>query len=89
MSVYTKLLTVQHELKVEKGQFNSFGNYKYRSCEDIMAGAKPLCYANNLLLTVTDVIELIGTRYYVKASATVLDTETGETHTGTASAREE
>lgn len=89
MSVYAKLLNVQHELKVEKGQFNSFGNYRYRSCEDIMAGAKPLCHAAGLLLTVTDTIEMIGTRYYVKAEATIMDVETKESHTVTASAREE
>lgn len=89
MSVYTKLLNVQNELKAEKTHYNEFGKYYYRNCEDIMAGAKPLCHAAGLLLTITDTIEMIGTRYYVKATANIMDTETGDTLTVTASAREE
>lgn len=89
MSVYAKLLNVQNELKAEKTHYNDFGKYYYRNCEDIMAGAKPLCHAAGLLLTVTDEIEMIGMRYYVKSTATIMDIETGAYHSVTASAREE
>lgn len=88
-NVAQKLMQVQKDLKAPKGQFNKFGNYKYRSCEDILEAAKPLCVDNGLLLTVTDKIVLIGDRYYVEATASVMDAETAITFEVTASAREE
>ena len=42
MTIYQKLLEVQAALKAPKGQYNSFGKYKYRSCEDILEAVKPL-----------------------------------------------
>lgn len=68
-----KLIKIQSELKAPKGQYNSFGKYKYRSAEDILEAVKPLCVKHNVLLTLTDSIELIGERYYVKATAKVSD----------------
>nr|DAI50777.1 MAG TPA: ERF superfamily protein [Caudoviricetes sp.] len=68
-----KLIAIQSELKAPKGQYNSFGKYKYRSAEDILEAVKPLCVKHNVLLTLTDSIELIGERYYVKATARVSD----------------
>lgn len=68
-----KLIKIQSELKAPKGQYNSFGKYKYRSAEDILEAVKPLCVKHNVLLTLTDNIELIGERYYVKATARVSD----------------
>lgn len=68
-----KLIAIQSELKAPKGQYNSFGEYKYRSAEDILEAVKPLCVKHNVLLTLTDSIELIGERYYVKATARVSD----------------
>lgn len=68
-----KLIKIQSELKAPKGQYNSFGKYKYRSAEDILEAVKPLCVKHNVLLTLTDSIELIGERYYVKATARVSD----------------
>ena len=58
---------IQQALKVPKGQMNTFGNYKYRSCEDILEAVKPLL--EECTLTINDEIVLIGNRYYVKATA--------------------
>ena len=79
MNVYEKLANVQSQLKCNKSQYNSFGKYKYRSCEDIVESVKPLLKANGLLLTLSDELVLIGDRYYVKATATVFDVNTSST----------
>jgi hypothetical protein len=89
MNVYEKLANVQSALKAPKGQYNSFGKYKYRSCEDIVESVKPLLKQNGLLLNLTDEIELIGDRYYVKATAIIIDTSDGNMVTVCAYAREE
>ena len=89
MSIYAKLIKVQNELKAPKNQYNSFGKYSYRNCEDICESVKPLLLANGLAMFISDNIELIGDRYYIKAIVTVVDTETGETLTNSALAREE
>ena len=68
-----KLINVQSELKAPKGNFNKFGGYKYRSCEDILEAVKPLLAKNSLLLTLKDSIEEVGGRVYVRASATISD----------------
>ena len=70
-----KLLDIQTELKAPKGQYNSFGKYKYRSCEDILEAVKPLLKKNKCMLTVGDEIVNIGDRYYIKATATISDGE--------------
>lgn len=88
-TVFSKLCAVQRALKVPKNQYNSFGKYKYRSCEDIVEAVKPLCAEHGLLLTMTDRIELIGERYYVTATATVISVDDGASTSVTASAREE
>ena len=87
--IYGKLAKVQNDLKAPKGQYNSFGKYKYRSCEDILEAAKPLCIDNGLLLTIQDELKLVGERYYIVAIARVTDIEDGTTHSVTAFAREE
>jgi len=89
MKIYEKLSTIQMELKAPKGQFNSFGKYKYRSCEDIQESVKPLLNANKCVLIISDTLEQQGERYYIKATATIYDTETGEKVENTAFAREE
>ena len=71
----TKLQAIQMELKAPKGQYNSFGKYYYRSCEDILEAVKPLCQKYNAVLTITDEIVVIGDRYYVKATAVLTDLE--------------
>lgn len=71
---FTELLCeVQGALKAPKGQYNSFGKYAYRSCEDIVEAVKPLLVERGLLLTITDDVVPIGARFYVRASATVTD----------------
>lgn len=64
---------IQHKLKAPKGQYNSFGKYNYRSCEDVLEGVKPLLKEHNLALLIDDEIVQIGERYYVKATAKITD----------------
>lgn len=66
---------VQVELKAPKGQYNGFGKYKYRSCEDILEGVKPLLDKYKCLILLNDDIVLIGDRYYVKATASFIKGE--------------
>lgn len=89
MSVYEKLAAVQFALKAPKSQFNKFGGYNYRNCEDIIEASKPLLNQHGLLLSLTDEIVLVGDRYYVKATATVTDIQDGGYHSVEAYAREE
>ncbi len=65
------LKLIQSELKAPKGQYNSFGKYKYRSCEDILEAVKPLLAKNDATLTLSDELVMVGTRYYIKATATL------------------
>lgn len=81
------LRLIQQELKAPKGQYNSFGKYHYRSCEDIVESVKPLLAKHGVQLTLTDDIVMVGDRIYVKATATLYD-EKGATETATAFARE-
>ena len=66
-----KLMRIQAKLKAPKGQRNTFGNYNYRSCEDILEAVKLLLAEEGCTLTLSDEIELIGDRYYIKATATL------------------
>lgn len=68
-----KLAKIQHDLNAPKNQRNNFGNYNYRSCEDILQAVKPLL--GDLTLTISDDIQVIGDRVYVKATATISDGE--------------
>ena len=88
MKIYEQLANVQHELKCNKSLYNSFGKYSYRSTELIMEAVKPLLFENDLCLIITDSVELIGDRFYIKATATVYNKE-GEQISTTAYAREE
>lgn len=83
-----ELINIQSELKAPKGQFNKFGGYAYRSCEDILEALKPVMAKYGCHLTLTDEITAIGTRIYVKATATLVNM-TGECVQASASAREE
>lgn len=82
-----KMIAVIGGLKAPKGQYNGFGKYKYRSCEDILEALKPLLVLHGLLLTISDDILMVGNRIYVKATATV--SCGGESISNTAFAREE
>lgn len=116
-SVLKKLFSIQQELKVPKNQRNSFGNYNFRNCEDIMEASKPVCAKHDCLLTCSDEIIVVGDhnpylyeetyydkelkkenkktsstgyqRFYVQATATLYDIESGESISTTACAREE
>ena len=88
-AIYAALMAVQSELKAPKGQENTFGNYRYRSAEDILEAVKPLLKAKGLYLRISDTMELIGERYYVKATVTAVDIATGEAESATAYAREQ
>ena len=89
MNIYEKLLTIQSQLKAPKNQFNSFGKYSYRSCEDILEGLKPLLDKVKATLIIEDEIAQIGDRYYVKATATLIDIVEGQKIHATAYARED
>lgn len=87
MNIQEQLQKVQTELKAPKGQFNKFGGFKYRSCEDILESVKPLLAKNNLTLILNDEVIAIGDRFYIKATATLYNQE-GQTLQASAVARE-
>lgn len=78
MNVYEKLIGIQTELKAPKNQYNSFGKYNYRNCEDILEAVKPLNKKYGCLLTITDRIFMVGDRYYVEAHARLTNVEKPE-----------
>lgn len=75
MDISEQLLEVQAKLKVPKGQRNTFGNYNYRSCEDILEAAKPLLKEAGLTLTLDDKVEQAGTHTYIQATATLTNAD--------------
>ena len=83
-----ELITIQSELKAPKTQYNKFGGYKYRKAEDILEAVKPLLAKQKCTLIITDDIVMVGSRIYVKATATIKN-EKGEYETSTGWAREE
>lgn len=82
-----ELINIQAELKAPKNQFNKFGGYAYRSCEDILEALKPVMAKYGCHLTLQDEIITVGTRIYVKATAT-LTNMVGESISTSAFARE-
>ena len=76
------LQSIQSELKAPKNQTNKFGGYSYRSAEDILEATKPLLNKHGATLTISDEVEEIGGRVYVKAIASLWDSETGEAIAG-------
>lgn len=86
--IYEKLLNIQKDLKAPKGQYNSFGKYKYRSCEDILEAVKPLLAREKVTLLISDEVVEIGGRVYIKATARLYDMEGSEGVENTALARE-
>ena len=83
-----ELQSIQSKLKAPKSQYNNFGKYSYRSCEDILEAVKPLLAEEKCTLTISDDITMIGAWIYVKATAT-LTNESGTKEQTTAFAREE
>ena len=97
MNINEKLLAIQSELKAPKGQYNSFGKYKYRSAEDILEAVKPLLAKYKALLILTDEIKVVGEEYtentktlrtYLSALAQFIDTESDGVISVSAMARE-
>lgn len=83
-----ELVEIQNKLNAPKGQYNNFGKYKYRSCEDILAAVKPLLHEYGCTLVISDDVVMVGNRIYIKATAS-LTNGSNETVTTTAFAREE
>ena len=72
MEFNEKIIAIQSELKAPKNQYNKFGKYKYRNCEDILEAIKPLLQKYGLVQYITDSIIQIGERYYIQATVKVL-----------------
>ena len=88
MGINEKLLNIQKDLKCNKSQYNSFGKYHYRSCEDILESVKPLLAREKCCLVITDDVLCMGDRIYLKAIAKISDCESGESISNCAFARE-
>lgn len=89
MTVYKKLIEVQQELKAPKNQRNTFGNYNYRSAEDILEALKPVLKNHNATVFLSDKIVVKENLWtYVEATATFVDIETGESVSSNGYARE-
>lgn len=78
---------VQSKLAVPKGQVNSFGGYKYRSCEDILESVKPILAELKASISISDDMVMLGDRFYVQAVATITFAD-GSSASGVAYARE-
>lgn len=89
MTVKEKLSEIQNKLKVPKNQYNDFGKYYYRNCDDIMEASKPICKELKCVVICTDEIVEKNNRYYVEATAILIDLESDDTISVKASAREE
>jgi len=83
-----ELIIIQTRLNAPKNQRNKFGGFNYRSAEDILESLKPLLKETECFLNITDSIELVGDRYYIKATATITNKE-GVQVSSSAFAREE
>ena len=89
MTVYKKLIKVQMELKAPKNQRNTFGNYNYRSCEDILEALKPILAKHEATVFISDKVVVKENSWaYIESTATFVDIETGESISTTAFARE-
>jgi hypothetical protein len=87
--IYEKLANIQAELFVPKGQKNDFGGYNYRSCEDILKMAKPLCQKYGCVLLLDSSVEVVDGKTHIIAIAKVHDLDDGSEISSTAGAREE
>lgn len=87
MTIIEKLVAIQSELKAPKNQRNNFGNYNYRSCEDILEAVKPLLKQQGLALVINDEVVEVGGRIYFKSTARLTDGK--ESIEASAFAREE
>lgn len=88
MPIKEKLARIQSEIKAPKNLYNTFGGYKYRNAEGICEAVKPYLQREKCCLTLSDMIEEVGGRVYVEATAVLQDAEDGGCITVTAYARE-
>ena len=88
MNIYEKLMNIQSELKAPKNLVNKFGGFNYRSCEDILEAVKPLLKKYNCTLQVSDELENIGGKNYIKSTARLIDIDSTSSIDNTAYARE-
>lgn len=87
MKLLERLALIQKELKAPKSQYNAFGKYKYRNCEDILEAVKPLLV--DVVLSLTDEVVFVGNRFYIKATATLTTVDSSGIYSVSAFAREE
>jgi hypothetical protein len=88
-NIMRKLLELQGALKVDKTHYNSFGDYNYRSKEDILEAIKPLAHERDCVVICEDEIVFVADGWvYVKTTAKLVDVETGELVTASGYARE-
>lgn len=87
-NIYAKLEHIQAQLKAPKSQYNKFGKFYYRNVEDILNAVKPLCKEQGTIILLSDTIVQVGERYYIKATATIADIESGKEISASAYARE-
>ena len=89
MNIYEKLINIQKELKAPKSNYNDFGRYNYRSCEDILEAVKPICFEYRAVLILSDDIINVGASNYVESTATLINIDIPiETISNKAEARE-
>lgn len=86
-TIHEKLSQIQSKLNAPKGQYNSFGKYYYRNCEDILQALKPILSEHKCHVSLSDEVVMVGNRFYIKATATITDSENNSFST-TAFARE-
>ena len=86
-TIHEKLSQIQSKLNAPKGQYNSFGKYNYRNCEDILQALKPILAEHKCHVSLSDEIVIVGNRFYIKSTATITDSENNSFST-TAFARE-
>lgn len=89
MNLLEKLMNIQNELNAPKGQYNSFGKYNYRNCEDVLEAVKPLLLKYKCTLNISDEVVEIANRFYIKATVTIKDIESTDTECSISFAREE
>ncbi len=88
MNIYQKLGVVQGRITVPKSKYNTFGNFKFRSSEDILSSVKPLLQEVGAIITLSDKVKIIEGRFYIIAKAKFVDIETGQSVVTKAMARE-
>ena len=84
----TKISRIQRVLRIPKTRVNKFGGYKYWNCSDILNGAKKTFEEYQVSIVLSDQVEVIGDRFYMKATATIIDNESDESIQVSAYARE-